>query len=266
MTNTGIFVNGVEIPISDIAAEAQNHPAPTPDAALSEATQALVIREILVQRARATSIVPKPVQEGTNRRETEEEALVRQLLDEEVPKSSPNDESCRMYYENNKVRFVSPTLYEASHILFSAKQDDPPSYIAAVAQAENVISELNAKPTSFADLAGKLSDCPSGKNGGSLGQITRGDTVPEVETFLLALEDGQLCPVPVRSRYGVHVLRLERCIVGRQLPYEIVHDRIADYLEEAYWRRNIKVYVQTLAEKADIQGIDLNETTAPQNQ
>ena len=72
----------------------------------------------------------------------------------------------------------------------------------------------------------ELSACPSAAQGGHLGQISRGQTVPEFETFLYNLEVGQICPVPVKTRFGYHVLRLDRRIEGRQLPFEAVSDRI----------------------------------------
>ena len=112
-------------------------------------------------------------------------------------------------------------------------------------------------------MARELSACPSGKQGGNLGQITRGSTVPEVETFLLQLEPGQLCPVPIRSRYGYHVLRLERRVDGRQLPFEAVHKNIAAYLDERVWRQAIRQYIRILAASADIRGIDLDAATSP---
>ena len=49
-----IRINGASIPQAAILAEAQNHPAATPDAALSAAAEALAVRELLLQEARRT--------------------------------------------------------------------------------------------------------------------------------------------------------------------------------------------------------------------
>ncbi len=263
MTGTPTSVNGIAIPHADIAAEAQNHPAPTPDAALEEAARALVVRELLLQRAQALGIAPDPQRDDTNRQETDEESLVRQVLAIEVSVPVADEGVCRCYYEKNRQRFASLPLYEASHILFAAKRDDAESYSAAVAQAENAISILAKKPGAFAEMAKKLSDCPSGRNGGNLGQVSKGDTVPEVETFLENLEDGQLCPVPVKSRYGAHVLRLDRRIEGRQLPFEAVQNKVAEYLEESSWRRAVAQYIRILAGQANIRGVDLGASDTP---
>ena len=99
--------------------------------------------------------------------------------------------------------------------------------------------------------------------GGNLGQLQKGQTVPEFETFLFELEEGQLCPVPVKTRFGAHVLLLERRIEGRQLPFEEVAGRISAYLEEASWRRAVAQYIAILAGQADIQGIDMEGAKSP---
>ena len=115
----------------------------------------------------------------------------------------------------------------------------------------------------FAELAQQLSACPSAAQGGNLGQITRGQTVPEFETFLFNLEEGQICPVPVKTRFGYHVLRLDRRIEGRQLPFEAVRDKIADYLHQRVWRQAVSQYLQLLVGQAEIRGIELKGASSP---
>ena len=101
------------------------------------------------------------------------------------------------------------------------------------------------------------SRCPSAEQGGNLGQITAGQTTPEFEQALFALEPGQLCEAPVATRYGFHVIRLDRKHEGRTLPYELVADRIADYLRESVRRRADAQYIARLVSAAKIEGIDL---------
>ena len=134
----------------------------------------------------------------------------------------------------------------------------PTATAQAKQQAAAALAQVLAAPQRFADLARELSACPSAAQGGNLGQITRGQTVPEFETFLFNLEPGQICPVPVKTRFGYHVLRLDRRIEGRQLPFEVVRDKIADYLREHVWRRAVSQYLQLLVGQAEIRGIELN--------
>ena len=258
-----ISVNAAAIAPEAIAAEAQNHPADTPGQALEAAATALVVRELLMQRAQHLGLQPEPAVDADGRRETDEEALIRQLLDREVSTPQPDEATCRRYYANNRQRFRSPDLFEAAHILLSADTDDEAAYAAATERATTIIATLEVNPTEFAALARAQSDCSSATQGGSLGQVSQGQTVPEFETFLCNLEDGQLCPVPVKSRYGVHVLRLDQRIPGRDLPFEQARERIAGYLAEASWRRAIAQYIGLLAGQADIRGIDIDGTASP---
>lgn len=247
-----ISVNGVEIPEAAIYAEMQYHPAPDAAAAQREAAVALVVRELLNQEAARLAI------EGES-----EEARLDALLAREVKTPEPDAAACRRYYENNRRRFRSPDICESHHILFAAAPDDATGRAAARDRAEAAIRRLEAEPGLFADLAREMSDCPSRAVGGNLGQVTRGSTVPELETFLFNLEEGQLCPVPVESRYGFHVVRLDRRIPGRDLPYEAVAERIAAYLAEAAWTRAVHQYIQVLAGRARLAGIDIAGADSP---
>lgn len=122
---------------------------------------------------------------------------------------------------------------------------------------------LQRRPGEFDELARLRSACPSGAGGGRLGQVGRGQTVPEFETFLFALEPGQLCPMPVKTRYGAHMLRLDRRIDGRQLPFEAVAGRIAECLGEVVWRRDSAQYLHILAGRATLHGVDLGGSEGP---
>jgi peptidyl-prolyl cis-trans isomerase C len=66
----------------------------------------------------------------------------------------------------------------------------------------------------------------------------------------------------VATRYGFHVVRLDRRHAGRELPFELVADRIAAYLEERVQRQALAQYVARLAAAARIEGIDLANTEA----
>jgi peptidyl-prolyl cis-trans isomerase C len=71
-------------------------------------------------------------------------------------------------------------------------------------------------------------------------------------------------PEPVATRYGFHVVRPDRKHQGRELPFELVADRVAEYLEESVQRRALVQYVARLAGAARIEGIDLATAGAMQ--
>lgn len=106
-------------------------------------------------------------------------------------------------------------------------------------------------------MAKAHSACPSAEQGGNLGQITPGQTTPEFEVALRDLEPGETTSASVETRYGVHIVRLERRIEGRDLPFDLVAGRIADYLSARVRRVAAAQYVARLAGRSRIEGVAL---------
>jgi peptidyl-prolyl cis-trans isomerase C len=258
-----IIVNGSIITAAAIADEAQHHPARNWSEAEQAAAEALVVRELLLQEVDREGVAPLAFTDAEGRRETDEEACVRALIRGAVLVPEIDETTLRRYYDNNLARFRSPDLFEAAHILYPAAPDDEEALTSARARAETAISSLESEPDRFAELARVESACTSAAAGGNLGQVSRGQTVPEFETFLLNLEPGQLCPVPIRTRYGFHVLRLDRRIEGRQLPFATVRSQIEAYLSQSVWQRAVAQYIQILVANAEIRGIVLQRADGP---
>lgn len=255
-----VTVNGVTITHDLISREAQNHPAAKPVDAWRAAASALAVRELLLQEARRLELCPTPIADEKARRETDEEALIRGLIETEVATPTPDAASCTRYYERNRGRFRSADIFEASHILVAARRDNADAYAAARERALTLVSRIQADPQSFAELARAHSDCPSAASDGNLGQLTAGDTTPEFEVALLALKPGETTSDPVETRYGFHIIRLEHHIPGRQLPFEAVASRIANYLAERSKRFAIAQYIARLAGQANLTGVELPTT------
>jgi peptidyl-prolyl cis-trans isomerase C len=257
-----VSVDGVVITRDVIAREIQHHPAATPVEGWKAAARALVVRQLLLAEAQRLKLAAQPTGDGQGRRETDGEALIRTLVEREVQTPTADATACRRYYDLNRHRFSSAVLYEVRHILFAARQDAA-SRKNAVEQARAVIAQLGNDPTRFSDLAAALSACPSGKTGGSLGQIGPGQTVAEFEQALGSMVVGAVHPEPVETRYGLHVVALDRRIVDRELPFEMVHQRIADWLNEKVQRAAIQQYISILAGRADIIGVELAGAGSP---
>lgn len=262
-TRKRIAVNGVVIPHAAIAQETQNHPASKPVEAWLAAAKALAVRELLLQEARRLAIAAEPREDEEGRRETDEEAQVRALVEQQVAAPTADDIVCRRYYDNNRARFRSPDLFEVRHILIAAQPGYAEARAEARGKAEDVVAALAEQPRLFAELAAVHSVCPSAEVGGNLGQIGPGQTVPEFEAALSSLPVGQVAPAPVETRYGFHVVLVERHIAGIDLPFEAVGGRIAAWLDERARRAAIRQYIGLLAGRAAIDGIELERFSSP---
>ncbi|NJO31835.1 MAG: peptidylprolyl isomerase [Rhodospirillales bacterium] len=257
-TRTIVSVNGVVIAHDAISREAQNHPAPSPMAAWTAAARALAVRELLLQEARRMAVDADILTDGEGRTETAEEAAIRALVELEVATPTPDEAACRRYYQHNLKRFRCANLYEAAHIMIPAQPGDREAYAAARREAKALSLLLRDAPQRFSELALVYSACPSKTVGGNLGQLSAGSTSPEFEAALAAMTPGDT--KPVASRFGHHIVRLDRKIEGRELPFAQVKDRIADYLVDRARHTASAQYVARLAARAEIVGVSFPTT------
>lgn len=252
-----IKVNGVALAAESIARELQYHPAPNRQEAVFLACQALVIRELLQQRIQALGLQVTP-QAG----EPAEEAAIRALIECEVPLPVADEAACQQFFERNRQRYASAPLLAARHILLACPADDADERDAMRAQAEQLVSQLQQPGADFAALAMAHSACPSKAQGGALGQISKGQTVPEFERQLFRLPLG-LASQPLESRYGFHVVWVDKRIEGQLLPYEAVEGSIRAELNQRVWQVAVAQYLKGLVGEADIQGIILDGAESP---
>jgi peptidyl-prolyl cis-trans isomerase C len=252
-----ILVNGVEIPETAVLAEMQYHPASSREEAAAMAAEALVVRELLLERAASLGIA---LQRGD---EAAEEGAMESLLQRELKLPEARDEDFQRYYENNRGQFRSPELFEASHILYLAPRDDDAARTRGRDAAKLAIDRLTSRLDMFADIARAESACSSAGEGGRLGQVAAGETSPEIDTFLQTLSDGQLCPVPVETDYGVHVLLLHRKIPGMTMSFEVALPVIERRLRAHAWGMAVSQYISLLAGNAEVKGIEIRQATSP---
>jgi peptidyl-prolyl cis-trans isomerase C len=173
-----------------------------------------------------------------------EDERIEQLLDSDVPEVEPSEEECRRTYEQNPRRFASGERVEASHVLFAITPRVPPERLRAKAAEVHAKARLN--PQCVAELARELSNCPSGAQGGSLGQLGRGDTVPEFERALFGSDTIGVLPDLVTTRFGFHVVFVARRIPGRVPSYEEARAAVAALLRRRSMERALGEYVRGL--------------------
>ena len=97
----------------------------------------------------------------------------------------------------------------ASHILLmyqgSAQSDATRSKSEALAEIKALQDQIN-NGEDFAAVAKRISDCPSGEDGGDLGEFQKGDMVPEFDEVAFALQPGETSQV-VETAFGYHLIQ-----------------------------------------------------------
>jgi len=249
-----ISVNDCVISRHEVSKEMQYHQADTVAAARHAAAEALVIRELLKQRAEYAGI---NIENDGN---YDEEATFSALIEAEVNVPEGTEEECKRYFDNNPQRFCSAAIIEARHILLVVSPTDIDTRVTAKKTATMLIGKLSTSIELFAELVQAYSDCPSKKTGGSLGQLTTGSTVEEFERQVFKLQPG-LCRTPIETRYGFHIVIVDRKIAGRPLPFDLVKGEISTYLQHQVQQRALRNYLQRLMALASISGIVLDKAS-----
>ena len=96
----------------------------------------------------------------------------------------------------------------AAHILVMHEDSARSSETRTKDEAKTMIDDVKAKiadGADFAELAGQVSDCPSGSNGGSLGQFGRGQMVKAFEDTAFALKPGETSDI-IETEFGYHLI------------------------------------------------------------
>ena len=126
----------------------------------------------------------------------------------------PTSQEFEAYYDQHRDQYRSPEQVKVRHILIKTPLPGPDGKVdsAGVEQArkkaEDVLKQLKAGGD-FAELAKKYSeDTASAKEGGSLGWIERGRTVPEFEKVAFSSPKGSTSDL-VESSYGFHIIQVE---------------------------------------------------------
>lgn len=244
-------VNGVAIGADAIRAESVLY-HDEPDA-IASARRALAIRELLRQRAVALGIVGAEAEL--------DDTAVDALIAREVGVPAPTEADCRRYYDGHRARFRRNEIVYASHILFAVTGGGALAPVRH--QAEQTLRRLLSAPDAFETTAREMSNCPSAGVGGSLGQLLRGDSVPEFEQALFDGEALGVLPGLVRTRFGFHIVRVERRVPGEAVPFDQARAEIARFLGERVRHKAIQQYIAILAAQASIVGVALGETNGP---
>jgi peptidyl-prolyl cis-trans isomerase C len=75
-------------------------------------------------------------------------------------------------------------------------------------QCNNLKAEIE-NGEEFGELAQKYSLCPSGKQGGDLGEFGRGQMVKEFDTVVFSAPVGKV-QGPVKTQFGYHLLEVTK--------------------------------------------------------
>ena len=214
-----------------------------------------VLKDQIAQQAQAQGqeVDREEAFEGALQQAGLTESQLRQQLREQLPVqevqervtggAGPSQEEIERFYEENKAaQFTSPETRCARHILFNKDQRE---------QAEEVKGRLQ-DGGDFAQLAQEFSQDPgSAENGGDLGCLGRGETVPDFEEAVFGAEQGEIVG-PVETEFGYHVIEVTDIREEATQPLSEVEAQIRDQLTTEAQTEEFTAWLQRQKEQRNV--------------
>ena len=170
-------------------------------------------------------------------------------------------EELQAYYNQHRDEYRVQEEVKVSHILVKTPPAGPDGKVdekgveEARKKAEDVLKQLKGG-AKFEDLAKKYSDDPgSAKQGGELGWIGRGRTVPEFEKAAFSQAKGQTSDL-VKSSYGFHIIRTEDKHEAHLKTLDEVKDQIEPLIRQQKTTRALDAAGNALLDQARTQGLE----------
>jgi peptidyl-prolyl cis-trans isomerase D len=165
------------------------------------------------------------------------------------------------YYNQHRDQYRVAEQAKVSHILIKTPlagadgKVDEKGAADAQKRAEDLLKQLKAG-AKFEDLARKYSEDPgSAKEGGSLGWIGKGRTVPEFEKAAFSLPKGQISDL-VKSSYGFHIIRVDDRQDAHMKTLAEVKDQIEPILKQQKAQQIAQKQAEDLLQQAKTQGLE----------
>ena len=190
----------------------------------------LIASKLLLIEARANLYETEPAFKAELAR-VRENLLISYATDKAVSGVTVTDAEVEEYYNANKQRFMNEESVNASHILVDSEE-----------KANELLAKIKAGEISFEQAAMENSSCPSGQNGGSLGDFGKGQMVPEFDVAVFAMEVGEISAAPVQTQFGYHLIKLNSKSESSVMPFEQIAPQLTDMVlgekrREAYEKK-----------------------------
>jgi peptidyl-prolyl cis-trans isomerase D len=173
-----------------------------------------------------------------------------------LPQGAPqvSDAEIQQYYQSHQKDYQVDDQVKVRHILIKVDGNDPKADAAAKAKAQHILDELH-HGGDFAKLAKENSDDPGSKEqGGELGFIKHGVTVPEFDQAAFALQPGQTSGL-VRTKFGYHIIQSEEKQTAHTRPLDEVKPEILALLTRQKEGQQLQAFAQQLAAEAQKSGL-----------
>jgi parvulin-like peptidyl-prolyl isomerase len=167
------------------------------------------------------------------------------------------DKELRERYDREKERYRLPERARLREIVVLK-----PETAAAEQQARQKVEQIAQQARNNADfalLAKTTSQAPTKDKGGDLGEVARGELLPELDKAVFNSQSGAVIG-PIEAKTAWHILKVEQRLPSEVPAFESIKDKLRKDASEDAWQRDYKAYIERLRKDAFIQ---INETNIP---
>ena len=147
------------------------------------------------------------------------------------------EDELKAYYEANLNQFEKGATVSAKHILVKEEEE-----------CNKILAAINAGEKSFEEAAKESSTCPSGQQGGSLGEFGKGQMVKEFEDAAFNAEIGTVVG-PVKTQFGYHLILVEAKNEASVMAFDEVRGQIYSQVFAQKQNETYDAKVSALKEK-----------------
>jgi parvulin-like peptidyl-prolyl isomerase len=167
------------------------------------------------------------------------------------------DAELRERYDREKERYRLPERARLREIVI-VRPADPAAAERAGKHAEQVAEQARTT-TDFAKLATTTSEVSTKDKGGDLGEVARGELLPELDKVVFNATSGAVLG-PIQTKSGWHILKVEGRYPSEIPAFESVKDKLRKDASDDAFQRDLKAYIDRLRKDAFIQ---INEKDVP---
>jgi parvulin-like peptidyl-prolyl isomerase len=169
-----------------------------------------------------------------------------------------SDKDLRERYDREKEHYRLPERARLREIII-VRPDDATKAAAAQQHADSLAAQARVAGADFAKLAAVSSEVSTKDKGGDLGEVARGELLPELDKAVFNSAAGAVLG-PIATKSGWHILKVEQRLPSELPAFESVKDRLRRDASDETFQRDYKAYIDRLRKDAFIQ---INEQNIP---
>ena len=160
------------------------------------------------------------------------------------------DPELRERYNREKERYRLP---ERAHLRELVILKPEAAKLEEARTRANEVFQAAQKPgTDFANLASTMSESGSKDKGGDLGEIAKGDLVPELDKAVFNAAPGAIIG-PIETKSAWFIMKVEQRLPSEVPAFESVKEKLRKDADEETFQRDYKAYIESLRKDAFIE-------------